>query len=566
MEQADLLLYNAKVYVSDEKQTVAEAVAVRDDTILCVGSMAACEAYAGTDTRRVDAGGRVVLPGLIDGHTHPETIAKSRWRVMLPEVETAEELLVWIRDYCRAHPVEELPYFYGESYPTTMFGEEGPRRELLDQYVSDRPVRLQDFTDHGCWCNSVALEKMGFQDCKCAPDTSPLFLRDEHLELTGVVREPLLCMDPYEEKMFEAIGWRPPIDITEETLTPFLNQLNDSGVIALFDGFTEGEESIRVYHDLDKSGKLHMYYNGSCLLEDFDHLDDCIRTLREWQETYQSEHVRIHAVKFFLDGTNELGSGASLEPMRNDPSGENYGTLNMTEDELYQVLLRLNQEKLDLHIHVVCDRGFRVACNAYERAKKETERSGGSWDIFMELAHCELVHPDDMPRPAALGININFSCHWAGGYFGDAAIEYLGRERWDTMYDFTTMIASGASVSYSSDVIGMCEEQRGNPYFGMETAVRRVDLESPLDPELYPGSVRAPEHAKLDLPELIRGYTRCGAYQQRLDRWIGIIEAGKRADLVVLDKDIFHIPETEIHTIDPVLVLFDGQPIKNRLY
>ena len=111
-----------------------------------------------------------------------------------------------------------------------------------------------------------------------------------------------------------------------------------------------------------------------------------------------------------------------------DRTKRNYGQINMSEVELTKVLLRLNQEKLDLHIHVVCDRGFRTACDAYEKAKKQVEQEGGTWDIYMELAHCELVHPDDRRRPAELGIIINWSCHWAGGYFGEGAIDYLGQE------------------------------------------------------------------------------------------------------------------------------------------
>ena len=234
----------------------------------------------------------------------------------------------------------------------------------------------------------------------------------------------------------------------------------------------------------------------------------------------------------------------------------------MSEEELTEVLLRLNREGIDLHIHVVCDRGFRTACNAYENAKAQAASGGEKWRIYMELAHCELVHPDDMARPAKLGIIINWSTHWAGGYFGEAAIEYLGEERWNTMYDMTKFIETGAVVTYSSDVIGMCEEHRGNPYFGMEVSATRVDPEEPLDPEKYPGSVRPPENAKLTVEEMIRGYTRYGAIPLRIEDKTGTIECGKMANLVVLDKDIFRIPAEEIHTVRPQAVMFEGRFIR----
>ena len=267
-------------------------------------------------------------------------------------------------------------------------------------------------------------------------------------------------------------------------------------------------------------------------------------------------------MKIFLDGTNEMGNSASLEAHYNNPTGTNYGEINFSKEELVKILLRLNEEKIDLHVHVVCDRGFRVACDAYEEAKAMTAAAGIAWNIFMELAHCELVHPDDMARPAELGIIINWSCHWAGGFFGEAAIEYLGQERWNTMYDMTRFVESGAVVTYGSDVISVDEESRANPYFGMQVSATRVDPEYPLDPEKYAGSVRPPTHAKLSIEEMIKGYTRYGAIPLRLEDRIGSIETGKQANLVVLDKNIFRIPIEKIHTIRPEAVMFEGEFIR----
>ncbi|MCQ4637852.1 amidohydrolase family protein [Anaerovorax odorimutans] len=563
-QTADLILLNGVFYKSDEKQGCAEAVAIRGDQFLCVGTQKECEAFKGPATKVMDLGGRLVLPGLIDGHTHPETIAKSRWRVQMPEFEDWREMLSFVRQYCEEHPVSEVPFFFGEAYPTTMFDENGPRKEWLDEYVSDRPVRLQDFTDHACWYNSKALELMGIDKTIPEDGLAPFFRRDENNEPTGWVFEPMPGGE-FEEAMYEKIGWHPPTEVTEETIMPFLDFLSDYGVVAILDGITEGENAIKLFYDLDQAGKLNMFYEGTCLLEEYQKLDECIATLRHWQKTYTSRHVHIHTVKFFLDGTNEMGNSASLEPHYNDPSGKNFGVMNMEEEELTKVLLRLNEEGLDLHIHVVCDRGFRTACNAYEKAKEIAAAEGKEWRIYMELAHCELVHPEDMKRPAELGIIINWSCHWAGGYFGEAAIEYLGQERWNTMYDMTRFVESGAIVTYGSDVIGMCEEHRGNPFFGMEISATRIDPEDPLDPMRYPGSMRPPESAKLSVEEMIKGYTRFGAIPLRLEQKIGTIGTGRPANLVVLDKNIFEISADQIHTIKPVLVMFEGTFIRKTI-
>ena len=559
--KADLILFNGKIYKSNKEKEYAEAVCIKDRKFICVGTTEECLKYKTAETKVIDLEGRLVLPGLIDGHTHPETIAKSRWRIQMPEFDDMKELLSWVKAYCEKRPKEEIPYFFGECYPPTMFDENGPKKEWLDEYVSDRPVRLQDFTDHACWYNSKALELMEISRDTPETGTAPFFVRDDTGEPTGWVQEPLPGSD-VEETLYRNLGWHPPTEVTEETVAPFLDFLKDKGVTAILDGITEGEEAMKLFYEMDSEGRLNMYYEGTCLLESYDRLDECIATLKDWQEKYTNEHVRLHTVKFFLDRTNEMGNSASLEPLYNDPSGTNYGEINMSEAELTDTLLRLNREKIDLHIHVVCDRGFRTACNAYEAAKKKASEQGESWDIFMELAHCELVHPDDMARPAELGIIINWSCHWAGGYFGEAAIDYLGQERWNTMYDFTKMLEIGATVTYSSDVIGMCEEQRGNPWFGMEISATRVDLEDPLDPEKYPGSVRPPLSARLTPEQLVDGYTRTGAIPFRMEDVMGTIEEGKYANLIVLDKNLFEIPLTEIHTIDPQTVIFEGKIIK----
>ena len=235
------------------------------------------------------------------------------------------------------------------------------------------------------------------------------------------------------------------------------------------------------------------------------------------------------------------------------------------EAELTDTLLRLNREKIDLHIHVVCDRGFRTACNAYEAAKKKASELGESWDIFMELAHCELVHPDDMARPAELGIIINWSCHWSGGYFGEEAMTFFTEEKWRRMYQFNPIIDSGALVTFSSDVVTFYELHRADPFFSMQVAATRVDPEFPLDPDKYPGSVRPPENAKLDVSFLLKGYTINGAKQMHWDKMLGSIEEGKIANMNVCRENIEEYPCDRLTDLSWDAVIFDGKVIRGEL-
>lgn len=558
MKNADSILYNGKIYTAYDKD-FAEAVAIKDGEIICVGTDDECMAFRGEATELEDVCGKLVIPGLIDGHTHPITIAKTIWHVRMPGEHDKDKLLKMIKEYADANPKEKAPYFFGECYYAETFGSEGPKKELLDTVISDRPARIQDFTDHACWYNSMAVEMLGLNSGEGqvkSPIGDAEVIRDENGEPTGWVLE---AGPDADYGIYEKLGWYPPDGTEEESVMPFLDSLKEKGVICLMDGFTESEKAMKLFYDLDKAGKLNMYYQGASIMGNFGELEAAIERVHDWKAKYTTDHVSINTIKCFVDGTNEMGDSASLEPLKNDPTGENYGFINITEEELTETMVRLNKEKIDLHLHIVCDRAFRTCCNAVEAARKIC---GEEWCIYVTFTHCELIHPDDMERVAKLGIFIDWTTHWAGGYFGEAAIEYLGKERWDTMYDFTRIIADGGIVGHSSDVFSYMEANRANPYMGIQTSATRVDLEVPLDPERYLGSIRPPESAKLTVAQMIKGYTYNNAYRMRILEKTGTIEPGKKANMVVLDKNIFDIPLEEIHTINPEIVMFEGKVIK----
>ena len=178
---------------------------------------------------------------------------------------------------------------------------------------------------------------------------------------------------------------------------------------------------------------------------------------------------------------------------------------------------------------------------------------------------CEVVDPSDMGRPAELGIDINWSCHWSGGYFGEEAMNYYTEEKWRRMYQFNQMIDSGAMVSFSSDVVTAYEMHRAYPFFGMQVAATRIDPEFPLDPEKYPNSMRPEASARLSVPVLVEGYTINGAKQLRWQDKIGSLEKGKRANLIVIDRDPFETPIDQLKDIKVEAVVFDGNLVNGEL-
>ncbi|MEI8217363.1 MAG: amidohydrolase family protein [Eubacteriales bacterium] len=546
---------NAQIYTCNENIPWAESIAFSDEKIVFVGA----EADAPKAEKIFDARGRTIFPGFVDSHTHPGMVCQSTWHITLPWVSSVEELLEFVRQYAIDHPKEEVPFLYFEYYQTTLFGESGPTKELLDTAVCDRPCLCQDFGEHLHWVNSKMLDCMEVN--KDTPDPVPgleMFVRDGNGEPTGWVKE--FAWIRFADKLFKAIEWEAPMTMTPELMENFFDFTKENGITALGEGILEGEAQLSSMAELDRQGKLNLYYDGAVRFWSIDDLPDKITELKTLREKYQSKHIKIDMMKLFLDGTNESGNSALLEPLINDPTGTNYGEIKMDMRELTKCYLICNEEGLDLQIHMVGDRAFRVGCDAVEAAQKEAKELGVKWTIQPIFAHCELVDDADFYRAAQLGITINWTCHWAGGYFGTQAISLLGLERWHRMYRIKEFIDSGALVAFSSDVTTFYElRRRAAPLLGIQISHTRIDPEFPLDPDLCLGGKRTPAGQELPLDVLIKGYTLNAAKQMHWDDLMGSLEVGKLANMIFLSENPFEVDPSEIKDIKTEAVIFDGK-------
>jgi predicted amidohydrolase YtcJ len=556
-----LALTNAKVYTSDVKQPVASTVVIEDGVLIHVGDWESWATVAGMPV--YDLGGRVVLPGFVDAHTHPGMVARSLWHVRLPWTTDVEEILAFIREYAQAHPPSEAPFLYFEYYPSTTFSDRPPTKELLDTAVSDRPCLCQDFSEHEHWVNSKMLELM--EVTKDTPDPVPgleMFVRDENGVPTGQLREMVHLH--FMDTLYKNIGWSPP-ELSSDQVEVFFRFMTEHGVTALFDALLEDEQFLQCITDLDRRGGLNVYYEGAIRFRGIADLPAAISTLKRWQAKYSSSHISLNTLKLFLDGTNESGNSAVIAPMSYPPQTDDVGELALETAELAECFLRCNAEGVDMHIHMVGDRAFRVACDAVEAARDQAGAAGSPWKTQVTFAHCELVDPADMSRPAELGVIVNWTTHWSGGYFGEAAKRYLGEERWNRMYKFTEIAESGAVLTFSSDVVTAYELHRANPFLGMQAAHSRIDPEYPLDPERYPQSMRPEEAARLSRELLLKGYTLNGAKQLRLDGQMGSIEAGKVANLSVVSGDPLTVASDGLGSLKLEAVIFEGNVVAGSL-
>lgn len=543
---------NALFYTEDADAPEAEAMAVKDDKIVYIGAADSEElkAMEADGFEVVNLGGAFVTPNLIDAHTHPYTVGKTNWYTDFPDdVETYDDILNYIQAYCEEHPASEQPFIYFEYYPSDLFDSNGPRKEWLDEIVPDRPILVEDFSDHACWVNSKFLELLDLESAGPDADLSN-FVTDENGEYTGWILEGEWT--GYVSNMYDALGWAPNEDPTEEVMGYLLNDLKRWGSTAVEDGFIEDEGQLVTLKAMDEAGTLNMYYDGMVPLHNYDSIEEAIEAVKYYDATYHTNHIKVDTIKVFYDGTNELGDAALIDGWIDDPSKTGY-ILSDTEGT-YEMIKACNENGVDIHFHMVGDLAFRQVMDATEMLVKEV----GALDIQVEVCHCEYVDPSDYTRPAELGVIVNWTPHWSGGYFGEASLRYLGEERYNNMYQFNPMIESGAIVTFGSDVYSMEEENRANPYFGMQTAMTRIDIEYPLESN---GGFRESEAAKLSLEKLLKGYTINAAIQLRIDDITGSLEVGKYANFNIYDENLFDVDEVAFKDVMPRAVYFEGQLI-----
>ena len=344
--------------------------------------------------------------------------------------------------------------------------------------------------------------------------------------------------------------------MNDENAPQFFDISRHYGVTCIMEaGVGTNDADMEYLFELDKAGKLNMHYEACSLLSDINSIDEAIERARRWQEKYTTDHIRTNIIKFFGDGSNEFGDVLSTEPFPCNP--DTCGACNCTVEQMRDVMVRLNQEGLDLHMHTVCDGTIRVMLDACEQAQKVC---GKDWKIRVTLAHCEIIHPDDIPRFKELGVWVDWTPSWGG----DPALEiipFLGKDRWAKTQDYSQIMKDADIVGFSTDEISPIDAAFLSPFRGIQIGITRIrpDIEPSL--EYYPNGFRDPERAKMTLKQMIHGFTMTNAKRMRLDHLMGSIEVGKLANLVVLEDDIFIMPVDAIQDIEIFGTYFEGKEL-----
>jgi predicted amidohydrolase YtcJ len=291
----------------------------------------------------------------------------------------------------------------------------------------------------------------------------------------------------------------------------------------------------RVYGRLkkmDEEGELPVYIDGCYVITQPRQVPEAIENLKRFKNEYNTEHLKVHTLKIFNDGTLKIETAALVTPYVD--TGDR-GTAAFNKDQIAELLIKLNKEGLDLHLHTVGEGASRNVLDGVEMARKEL---GDKYHVKVTCAHLEIQDDADLNRFVELGVFANYTPLWHAGTNNDWVAK-LGAERATKMYRSKTLWDSGALVTWSSDNISYGDFMTWSPYLGMEIGMRRSITEKTRAPEFHRTAGEFPSPAeKMSVEEMLMGYTINGARQLGIEATKGSIEVGKDADFLVFDQDL----------------------------
>jgi hypothetical protein len=539
---AELALTGGKIYTVNGERSWAEAVAIKDGRILFVGTNDEAKAHIGKDTKVVDLKGKMVIPGFQDAHIHPISAGVEANSCDLNSATNVEEYVAEIKQYADANP--DKAWITGGGWSMAAFGPGAlARKELIDAVVPDRPVILWSRDGHTVWVNSKALEAAGITNK--TPD--PVDGRIDRDPKTGA------AVGSLQEGAGSLVSAKmPPTSDAqrEEGLLYSVKFLNGLGITAIQDA-SVNEDDLKTYRKVDDDGALSLHVVGSIWWERDEGLEQ-IDNIKRLRSEYTKGHIDAGTVKIMQDGVMENYTAAMLEPYIL-PGKKNVRGIPMVEPEkLKEVVTRLDAEGFQVHFHAIGDAGIRQSLDAVEAARAANGDKGHRHHI----SHIQLIDNADVPRFKELGVVANYQPLWAyaDDYITDLTIPFLGPERSSHMYAINSLEKSGATVAFGSD----WSVSSPNPFEEMETAITRLGaLGETTEPFL-------PEEA-ITLAQALDAFTINAAYVNRAEKDTGSLEVGKRADLAVLDRNLFDIKPAELSDTKVLVTLFEGKPVHGDL-
>jgi predicted amidohydrolase YtcJ len=502
--EPDVILYNGNFWTVNPHQPRAQAVAISNNRFLAIGSNDEILPLAAGNAKKVDLGGKTVLPGFIDAHSHPAEAGLSHLRMVDCDLRSIAEILRALRERAAKTPPGE--WVLGFKYDDTKTSEGRPvTREELDAALPRHPVLVRHRGGHTAWVNSFALKLANLDDKTPDPPGGKYDHDPQTGRLTGHVREH--GADAFD-KIIPSTFTR---DDHREGVKLISKMMSRTGVTSVTDALGS-PDGLRAYQDAREAGDLtlrvycHIFHT---------YMDQMLAA--GIKTGLGDEWVRVGAQKMICDGSISERTARLSQPYIGRP--DDFGILVTNEEDLYQQARKAHAAGWQLGTHANGDVGIDTALRVYERLQKELPRK----DARYRLEHCTVINDSLIQRMKALGaIPTPFSTY--AYYHGEKMKEY-GAERVNHMFALRSFIDAGIRPTQASDYPPGPFE----PMMALQSEVTRTDMK---------GNVWGPQQ-KITLEEAIRVGTINGAYASYEENLKGSIEPGKLADLVVLGRDMF---------------------------
>jgi len=534
-EPADLIFVNGNIYTANEKQPHAQAIAVKADRIVFVGSNSEVDKFKGTQTRIIDLHGATALPGMTDAHHHLEGVGFREMTLNLEGVTNLEDFLAKVK--AKVDQAKPGEWVTGRGWIETFWQPPVfPTRWDLDKVSPNNPVILQRADGHGTVVNSAALKIADITRDTPAPFGGEIS-KDKSGEpngmlldaARGLVAHHIPATSPSEAERAVVLGVQRDVSLG---WTQVQNPGGDYRDIAIYRKlFEDGKIKLRIYKVLSAPGP------------------EAQRLLSEGPIIgAYGNRLTVRALKFYADGSLGSRSAALLQPYSDAP--DTSGFLTVKEEDLLPVLEEALRKGIQCETHAIGDKGNRFILDEYEKALKAVPPDQRKIaDPRWRVEHSQIVNPLDIPRFKQLGIIPSMQASHAIGdlHFAPAR---LGIKRLEGAYAWNSFVKSGVIVPGGSDA----PVERGEPMIEFYAAVARKDIKG------FSGPGWHPEEA-LPRDQALKMLTIWPAYAAFEENLRGTIEVGKLADLTVLSADIMKIPEMEILKTHCLMTVIGGEVV-----
>lgn len=508
---ADLIVTNARVYTADDAHPLAEAFGVRAGRVVFVGSAREAQALKGANTKVVDAGGRTVIPGMVDAHAHLGGIAQALRNVDLTGTRSYEQVIQRVVD--RAKTVPKGTWIVGRGWDQNDWGDTRfPTHEKLSAALPDNPVVLARVDGHAVLANAAAMRAASVTAATADPSGGRL-LRDANNNPTGVL------VDNAQNLMSSKIP-APSAQETRSAVKDAIAELHRWGLTGMHDAGASRSQ-IDLYESLGKAGELDLRLDAMIG-------DDSLALAHYFamgpRAGLYNGTLWVRSVKLYADGALGSRGAALLEPYSDDPN--NTGLLVSAPAHIRDVAERALKAGFQVNTHAIGDRGNRVVLDAYEAALNVVP----TVDHRFRVEHAQILAPDDIPRFAGLGVipSMQASHQTSDMYWAE---KRLGQTRLLGAYAWHSLLESGVVIPNGSDA----PVEQVNPLISFHAAVARQDANN------WPAGGWF-INQKMSREDGLRSMTLWPAYAAFQEKELGSLTIGKFADFVILDQDIMRVP------------------------